>query len=272
LASWRLVVDRAMDGAWNMAFDEAVLDAYASDGAMGAPTVRIYGWKPGALSVGRFDAVRPDRAGLRTLGIDLVRRPTGGAAVLHEHERTFAVVGRLGECGFPRSVLGTYARIAAVLARAYARLGVEVEVASGDARGGRDTGVSCFERTSAHEISWRGRKLAGSAQLRRGRAFLQHGSLPLRLEPERLSRLLGWAAAPERFTDAETAAGRQVAASELDSALVGAFTDELGADIERGELPAAWLERATLLRAWKYLDRGWTEEGTVPSPGIPSLA
>jgi lipoate-protein ligase A len=261
-----------MDGAWNMAFDEAMLDAHACDGASGAPTVRIYGWKPAALSLGRFDTLRPDRAALRARGIELVRRPTGGGAVLHEHERTFAVVGTLGEGGFPRSVVGTYARISAVLARAYRRLGIDVELAGGGARGERDAGLTCFEQTSAHEILWRGRKLAGSAQLRRRRAFLQHGSLPLRLAPDRLSGLLGRDSDPGRFTDASTAAGREVAVSDLDAALVLAFTDELGSEVERDGVPAAWRERATLLRAWKYLDRGWTEEGTVPSLAVPSRA
>jgi lipoate-protein ligase A len=223
-----------------MALDEALLDQYVGDGGAGrAPTVRLYGWRPGALSLGKFQSTpAPDVLDrLRAAGLDLVRRPTGGGAVLHEQERTYAVAGRLGESGFPRDVLGTYRRIAAVLVRAYALLGVSVVDAPATARSLGD-GVSCFESASAHEIQWCGRKLAGSAQRRRGRAFLQHGSLPLRLAPERLAAILGREADRTRFADASTAAGRDVSPAELDAALITAFAEALGPEVVRSSWSA----------------------------------
>ena len=265
MSSWRLVVDGAADGAWNMALDEALLDWYVAHGADAPPTLRLYGWNPAALSLGRFQRAADacDREYLRAERLDLVRRPTGGGAVLHEHERTYAVAGRLGEGPFPGGVIGTYGRIAQALVAAYETLGIGVRAAPGSARAPRDAGASCFAAPSAHEILWRGRKLAGSAQVRRGRAFLQHGSIPLRLDPERLASAVGQPADGGRFVDATTAAGREVSPAELDTALIEGFAGELG-NVERIEAPAEWVEAATRLRAGKYLDTGWTLDGVRP--------
>lgn len=242
-----------------MALDEVLLDSHVAD-ADGAPTLRLYGWRPAALSLGRFqDAGACDRGRLREEGIDLVRRPTGGGAVLHEHERTYAVAGRLGRGPFPGGVIGTYRRIARALVAAYELLGIAVATAPGTARA-REGAVSCFEAPSAHEILWRGRKLVGSAQMRRERAFLQHGSLPLRLDPGRLAAATGRPADGRRFVDASTAAGREVRAAELDAALIEGFSREFG-ELERIDARPEWVEAATRLRAGRYLDAGWTLDG-----------
>ena len=101
IAGWRLIVHEPADGAWNMAVDEALLDAQASGG--GPTVVRLYAWRPAALSLGRHQSSEGshDPRFLRENGIDLVRRPTGGRAVLHDRERTYAVVGRLRTAAFP---------------------------------------------------------------------------------------------------------------------------------------------------------------------------
>jgi lipoyl(octanoyl) transferase len=259
-------VDGSLDGASNMAVDEAVLSSYADSVSPPAPTLRLYSWSPPALSLGRRQPATGshDPAYLRAEGIDLVRRPTGGRAVLHEHERTYAVIGSLSRPPFDGGVLDTYERISVALVEALRLLGVPAE---GEGAGGpapRDPGPLgppvCFAHVGAHEITSRGRKLIGSAQLRRRGAFLQHGSLLLRADPERLSRAIGVPADASRFIDLERALGRLPETPEVDAAMVEAFARTFG-----GVLPAPLTpdeaERARILRATKYATAAWNLEG-----------
>ena len=159
---WRWIVHPPADGAWNMAVDEALLRSTTAAGGDALPILRLYGWSPPALSLGRAQPSdgAHDPAYLRREAIDLVRRPTGGGAVLHEHERTYAVVAPTGG-PFGRTLRETYAAVAAALVDAYRRLGVSVD--RSEARGGppgtrpaRET--LCFARASVDEIVFRGRK------------------------------------------------------------------------------------------------------------------
>jgi lipoate-protein ligase A len=265
---WRLLVDAGANGAWNMAVDEAILDRYAGPQAPDEPTLRLYGFRPAALSLGRLQEAAtshcPDY--LRESGIDLVRRPTGGNAVLHDQERTYSVIGRLRHPPFDGRVLETYRRIAACLVVALQRLDVDAAVGPGrprETRERRRSEAACFALLSSHEITHAGRKLVGSAQLRRRGAFLQHGSIPLRSDAGELARSLGAPVAPESFTDLESAAGARVAADQLDTALVTAFEETLGASLNRATLSAGEMNRATRLYSWKYRSTAWTYEGRV---------
>ena len=173
-----------------MAVDEAILESYlAPDSDALPPTLRLYGWNPPALSLGKSQASSDSckRQVLRLQGIDLVRRPTGGLAVLHDRERTYAVIGALRREPFAGGVLETYRSVSAALEEAMRSLGVSAS-ASSEQRGVMPSpaGPSCFSLTSAHEITVGSRKLIGSAQLRRGRAFLQHGSILLESNPDQL--------------------------------------------------------------------------------------
>ena len=265
---WRLLIDGAADGARNMARDEALLDTYAAAGAPPLPTVRFYGWSPAALSLGRAqDASRNhDPAFLRGEGIDLVRRPTGGLAVLHEHERTYAIVGRSGHDPFRPGVLETYEAIAAALERALAHLGVAARSVS--RREGLPprrpdlSNVACFAAPTAHEIVTAHGKLIGSAQLRRGAAFLQHGSILIRSDPARLASALGVDSAAGA-TDLERETGRRPSAGEIDAALSAAFEESWGVRLDAGELEPEEALRATRLRSWKYDSAAWTLEGRL---------
>src|SRR5262245_10322180 len=110
--AWRLLLDGGADAAQNMAIDEAMLEAYEREGHALAPTLRLYGWSSPTYSLGRTQRgiASGDVERLRAKGFEVVRRPTGGDGVLHEHERTYAVVGALGSRDFPRGVVDTYAR------------------------------------------------------------------------------------------------------------------------------------------------------------------
>jgi len=265
--SWRLLLDAPAVGAWNMAVDEALLEARAAGRSQYAVTLRLYGWRTATLSLGRCQpaagVAEPHR--LRDREIDLVRRPTGGLAVLHEHERTYAVCGPLHRAPFPQGVLDTYRRLSEALESALRRLGVEAHAVPG--RGATATqsdgaaDPSCFASTSAHEISVGGRKLVGSAQLRRHGGFLQHGSILLHADAERLAGVLGGSAASQHFTDLATVLGREPEPRQLDQALVEAMQERFDVRLEPGRLSAWELQRATELYTWKYLSLAWTLEG-----------
>lgn len=259
-------MDGARDGAANMAIDEALLERYAGSDPPAMPTLRLYSWSPPALSLGSRQPARGahDPEYLRAEAIDLVRRPTGGRAVLHEHERTYAVVAALGKPPFPGGVVDTYARIARALVAALSRLGVVAEAAPGK-DGERDPGPAgfpvCFDRPGAHEIAVGGRKLVGSAQIRRHGAFLQHGSIPIRMDAARLSRAIGVRADASKFTDLETVLGRALEPGELDGALRVGFAETFHAAIVEETLTDAEAERAARLRCWKYDSAAWTLDG-----------
>jgi len=265
--AWRLITDDAQDGAWNMAVDEALLEACEAQGEASAPTptLRLYAWRPAALSIGKTQPVAGshDAEVLRAEGVDLVRRPTGGEAVLHEHERTYAIVGVPGLPPFPGGPMDTYRRIGEALVRGLARLGVDACAVQPSGMPRRPHGVVCFERVGAWEIATSGRKLIGSSQFRRRRAFLQHGSIPIRLDARRLAAMIGVPVDASRFVDLATAAGRPIGLTELDRALVAGIEDVFGARVAPGHLTELEALRAAELRCWKYDSLAWTVSGRI---------
>jgi lipoate-protein ligase A len=248
-----------------MAVDEALLESYERSAPGTGPTLRLYGWQPGAVSLGRSQRGKGiyDPDALRRLGLDLVRRPSGGAAVLHENERTYAVVGTLGSPPFSSGVIATYRAIADALTRALQHLGVPAVASEPRRKARRDASVACFERVGEWEIVAAGRKVVGSAQARRRRAVLQHGSIPMRLDPERLEAVLGRAVDGSRFIDLEGVIGRAVDGNEVDAAVVGGFETAFGAHLRRGALDESEALRAAELRCWKYDSIAWTVGGRI---------
>jgi lipoate-protein ligase A len=266
---WRLLVHAPADGAWNMAVDEALLESCLAL-PRAAPTLRLYAFVPSALSLGKSQPVSDVREPRRLsdLGVDLVRRPTGGRAVLHERERTYAVVGRLDRPPFGGGVLATYRVIAEALELGLRDAGVDARATEPSPRtpaASARSAAACFGTLSTHEISVRGRKLVGSAQLRRGGAFLQHGSLPWQLDASRLAQLLGEGVDPDRLVDLDRAARPALTPERLDRALVSGFSRRFDADLAPGELSAEEALLATRLRAWKHLSAAWTLEARSSS-------
>jgi lipoate-protein ligase A len=153
--------------------DRALWQMFEADPEPGV-RLRVYGWDPPALSLGFHQPEESvDLEALGRRGFDLVRRPTGGAAVLHVDEVTYSVTAPLGMPGLGRAVLEIHGAIADALAVTFRGLGVDVDF-GGD---GVPQEFACFSGAGGHEMTLRGKKLVGSA-LRRGRsAFLQHGSI-----------------------------------------------------------------------------------------------
>jgi lipoate-protein ligase A len=149
---------------------------------------RLYRWEPGCLSFGRHEpaARRYDAGRIRLLGIDAVRRPTGGRAVWHQAELTYAVACPCSR--FP-SLRDAYLEIHRLLAEALLSVGIEAALAPRSRTPSLDSGA-CFSRPAGGEVLVNGRKVVGSAQLRRGRVLLQHGSILLRDEQHRVDDLV----------------------------------------------------------------------------------
>ena len=176
-----------------MAVDEAVLHALA-DG-LGQPTLRFYQWDPPCLSLGYNQPwAEVDEAACARLGYTWVRRPTGGRAILHTDELTYSVLVPVEDPRVAGGIVESYRRLSTGLLAGLRNLGAEVFQAQMGAMANPDQGAVCFDTPSHYEITVTGRKLVGSAQVRRRGVVLQHGTLPLRGD---LGRIFGCLRAPE---------------------------------------------------------------------------
>jgi len=244
-ATWRLLITPPARGAWNMAVDEAVLESVGRGDSL--PTLRLYAWEPACLSLGYAQPLTDvDLPRLQARGWELVRRPTGGRAVLHTDEITYSVIAPLNEPRVTGTVLESYSRLSAALVEALRLLSLPVEVQEHARTGGKSPNPVCFEVPSTSEITAGGKKLIGSAQARRKEGFLQHGSLPLTGDlrrilqvlvfPEEAARIHAASHLLERATTVETALGRVVPWSEAAQAYSTAFRSVLELDLQPGVL------------------------------------
>jgi lipoate-protein ligase A len=194
LAHWRLIIDQEpRSGAANMALDQAVAEACAA--GAGPPTLRFYRWQPPAVSLGRHQPLAEvDLDAVQERGYEVVRRPTGGRAILHTDELTYSVAASADEPRVEGSIMDAYLRLSNALLAGLRSLGLDADKAPGSVRAGPDVSAACFEVPSAYEITASGRKLLGSAQSRRAGYVLQHGSLPLTGD---LGRLIDVLALPD---------------------------------------------------------------------------
>ena len=223
-----MLVDAAgRAGAENMAIDEALL---GEADRSGRAFLRLYRWSPPCLSFGRHESVatRYDRAAIARLGLDVVRRPTGGRAVWHEHEVTYAVAAPIATFG---SLRETYCAIHERLAAALRTLGVDAKLAPRFARGRLgplfEGPAACFAAAVGGEVLIGDRKVVGSAQVRRGAAFLQHGSILLDGSQDLVTEVSRKPGAAARATSLSVELGRTVAFEEVASAIVAAWGESL---------------------------------------------
>jgi lipoate-protein ligase A len=261
LSAWRLIRSVPADGAMNMAIDEAILRAVAAGSA--PSTLRFYAWVPPCLSLGRGQPVADvDRQALAAAGYDLVRRPTGGRAILHIDELTYSVVAPEGEPRVAGGVVESYRRLSAGLVRGLEQLGVADIVADQRAETRGHEGPLCFEMPSDYEITVGGRKLVGSAQMRAGGVVLQHGALPLYGDIARLCPMLASHPDPGRVRARAVAVdevlGRAVSWGEAAEALAAGFAEALNLALEPGTLTAGERAHARALRMEKYATEEWT--------------
>lgn len=181
---WRVIIDEAADGPWNMAVDRAVLTAHADGSA--PPTLRLYRWASPTVSLGRFQKVTDvDIDYCAANGIGVCRRPTGGRGVLHADEITYSIVAGVRD-GLPRGVRDSYRFLSGALAEAYRALGVDATLTARD-RGTRSS--ACYLHATCADLSLGAAKLSGSAQVWDRESCLQHGSFVISRDLDREARV-----------------------------------------------------------------------------------
>ncbi|MGG3913458.1 lipoate--protein ligase family protein [Rossellomorea vietnamensis] len=195
--TWRFIDSGNCSPSYNMALDEALLD-WHSEGKI-PPTIRFYGWDPATLSIGYFQKVEKEinLDAVKEHGLGFVRRPTGGRGVLHEHELTYSVIVSEEHPEMPRTVTEAYRVISEGILKGFQGLGLEAYFAvprTAEEREGLKNPRSavCFDAPSWYELVVEGRKVAGSAQTRQKGVILQHGSILLDLDEDKLFSLFNY--------------------------------------------------------------------------------
>ncbi|HSL50649.1 MAG TPA: lipoate--protein ligase family protein [Candidatus Deferrimicrobiaceae bacterium] len=273
MTAFRLLVTEPLDGALNMALDEALLLGRLAGAA--PPTLRFFAWQPATISLGYGQPLdhRIDLAAAAALGIGLVRRPTGGSAILHEGpelELTYSVAAREGDFDGASDLLETYRWIGAALAAGINRLGVPVEMVPVQPSDPAAMPTFCFARTGSYELEVAGLKVVGSAQRRQGAGFLQHGAVMLGAAPDRLRRVFPTERDPlAGMTTLEAALGRRPSFEETMTALAEGFRTVHGLEMTPGGLAAEELELADSLVRDKYGADRWTRSGRAMTVATP---
>jgi lipoate-protein ligase A len=267
-ATWQLLLSGPADGATNMAVDEALLLSIAAGETL--PTLRFYAWTPPCLSLGYAQPLSDvDLAQLRARQWGLVRRATGGRAILHTDELTYSVIAPMAEPRVSGGVVESYRRLSAGLVRGLELLGVAARADREYALPGRDAkGAVCFETPSNYEITVGDKKLLGSAQTRKQGVVLQHGALPLCGDIARICDVLWFEAAEERRCARErvcerattvAACGQVVTWEQAAQAMARGFAETLNLTLQEGALTLAQEETVARLCAEKYGNAPWNE-------------
>ncbi|MBI1802932.1 MAG: lipoate--protein ligase family protein [Ignavibacteriae bacterium] len=186
---WKFLNTGFHSGSFNMEFDEALAGQF--DSSRDDALLRIYGWKPYAISLGIHQRMEDfDLQRLSDEGIDIVRRPTGGRAILHAHELTYSIVMSAGD----RGVREVYRYIGRGLLEGLNILGISAQLSEDDERLttplSNPASIPCFSSSAKCEIRFEGKKIVGSAQRRYGTIILQHGSFLLGTEHKRITEFL----------------------------------------------------------------------------------
>ncbi len=253
---WRLLLAAPRSGAENMARDSALQVRAARTGET---VFSIYSWTRPTLSFGRNQPAAGcyDLEKIRSAKVEVVRRPTGGRAILHDHEVTYSVTAPLTDS---ESVRQTYARINRILLDGLARLGISAELATATERAPAPSTRPCFEAPGEGELVASGNKLVGSAQWRDDGALLQHGSI---LVDDDQSALPLFAVAADeapnpiaRPATLRTLLGRSPEITEVATAMFDAVRSR--EDEEAIEMSEDDVREETLARIPHFLDEGWT--------------
>ena len=260
MTGWRLLVTEPVDGATNMAVDEVLWKGRRAGAA--PPTLRCYAWAPPTISLGYGQSLEHevDQDICRALGVGLVRRPTGGSAIYHdgpERELTYSVAAMNDDLGIGTDLLASYRWIARAIARGLTALGAPVEIVERRREYG-PVPAFCFARTGTYELELGGRKIVGSAQRRYGKSFLQHGSILLGIDAQRVAAI--FPATPDPAASVATleeALGRRPDWDECATAIAAAFGAEHGVDLRPGGLTADEAAQVETLAREKYATEAW---------------
>jgi lipoyl(octanoyl) transferase len=268
MENWRLIISGDNNGAMNMALDEALLIETSTKRSL--PTLRLYGWNPPTLSLGFAQPVSDVLLEkLNEFGWDLVRRPTGGRAILHTDEITYSVTAPQDNQVVAGSLLESYRRISMALVSALDLLEVNALADMEYAQFGKPdrSNPVCFEVPSNYEITVQGKKLIGSAQARKSGGVLQHGSLPLKGDLSRIIQVLKYNSIKEidtakeklldHATNLESILGVEVTWLQAAKSISEAFASVLNVSLIQDNFSKNEMMVAQDLVKNKYASREW---------------
>jgi lipoate-protein ligase A len=267
LTKWRLVDTGPHDGPANMAIDEALLLNF--DSAISQPVLRLYGWQPPALSLGRFQSAAEvlDLGRCATAKVPVVRRITGGGVIYHGDELTYSLVCAPQQIPAAASVKASFRVLTSFLLHFYQKLGLDASYAVDHFSAATTLGERtdfCFAGKENFDILINGKKLGGNAQRRMRSAIFQHGSIPLR---NSVATGLGFLRNRPAGIEGKTTSLKELEvvtdSLRLKESLVEAFAEALNGSLAQDGLTAAEAEAACRLREEKYRNDGWQREGVV---------
>jgi lipoyl(octanoyl) transferase len=269
---WRFIDSGECSPSFNMALDEALLD-WHSEGKI-PPTIRFYGWNPATLSIGYFQKVEKEIEldAVKAHNLGFVRRPTGGRGVLHEHELTYSVIVSEEHPEMPKTVTEAYRVISEGILRGFQSLGLEAYFAVPRTAEEKEALKSprsavCFDAPSWYELVVEGRKVAGSAQTRQKGVILQHGSILLDLDEDKLFSLFKYPservkermqkAFKEKAVAINEISSRRIMIEEAKEAFKKGFEDGLNIELEPYTLSETELEYVHQLAKTRYESDEW---------------
>jgi len=269
MRQWRLIIHSPMNGTANMAVDAAILDAVSQEKV--APTLRFYAWEPLCLSLGYGQRYREvDENGLQKNGWHVVRRSTGGQAILHGDELTYSVTLPMGHPLTQGDITESYRKISLALLRALTYLGLSPRADRQDDLPKGAKGAVCFEVPSHYEVTVNGKKLLGSAQMRRKSGLLQHGTLPLVGDIARICDALKYEHEEKRESAKEQvrqraltlydALGEVVTWEQAAEAITRGFMEQFELDFSHEDLTTEEIEEAERLIEEVYGAESWTQK------------
>jgi len=279
---WRLIKDSYHSGFMNMAIDEAIMIAHRE--GLVPPTIRFYQWSPPAVSLGYFQDLEKE-INIDTcqgMGIDIIRRPTGGKAVLHDKELTYSFIIREDHPLVNDSILETYKKISGGIIRGLSYLGIKAvlvplreklnnALSSNENKSEihhSDIKSICFSVPSQYEVQVEGKKIVGSAQVRKKEIVLQHGSLLIELEKDKLFSVFNFPSAQIReknkirfkATSLEEILKKKINFSELSEILSRGFEEEFEIKLTEGKLTEKEEKISKDLLENKYSTYEWNYE------------
>lgn len=268
--NWRLIITPPLTGATNMALDEVLLHSAANK--QEPPTLRLYSWQVPTLSLGYSQSSKEvNILLLEQFGWGLVRRPTGGRAILHTDELTYSITAPMDDPLVSGNLLESYQRISRALLRALQNLGVSARADSeysNQVTSDRKEPV-CFEVPSNYEVTVNCKKLIGSAQARKNNGVLQHGSLPLFGDLTRITQVLNYEGEEKRKKSADSLlghagtvlslTGKTISLEEAQKAFINAFSSTLDIQFSMCEPDQREWALVSELEKNKYNSPDWTQ-------------
>lgn len=265
-AVWYFIENTTYDAATNMAIDECLVNWLSEDKIY--PTLRFYTWKGPSLSVGHFQDVHQsiDLKALKKHNVELVRRLTGGSAVLHDDELTYSLVVKESDPKIPHSVTEAYYILSQGILKAYHLLGIKASFAE-EAKAKQTRSAVCFEQPASYEMLVNGLKISGNAQTRRKGILLQHGSIPLSFNknlfdlfkfPSEAVKKKKQQAFLTKATSINAVSQQKKTIEDLEASFLEGFETELGVTFKAFKFSQAQWEEINQLADEKYRNQKWT--------------